>query len=51
MLSRPYAVVSFPPDVSRWESGRNVHSAAMDMLLWLIRDLPGSLDYLRNHAA
>ena len=37
--------------VSRWESGRNVQSAAMDMLLRLIRDLPGSIDYLRNHAA
>ncbi|HMI94459.1 MAG TPA: type II TA system antitoxin MqsA family protein, partial [Polyangiales bacterium] len=29
--------------VSRWESGRNVQSAAMDMLLRLIRDLPGSV--------
>lgn len=37
--------------ISRWESGRNVQSAAMDMLLRLIRDLPGSLDYLRDHAA
>lgn len=37
--------------VSRWESGRNVQTAAMDMLLRLIRDLPGSIDYLRNHAA
>ena len=37
--------------VSRWESGRNVQSAAMDMLLRLIRDLPGSIDYLRDHAA
>lgn len=37
--------------VSRWESGRNVQTAAMDMLLKLIRDLPGSLDYLRAHAA
>lgn len=36
--------------VSRWESGRNVQTAAMDMLLRLIRDLPGSLDYLRQHA-
>jgi len=26
-------------------------SAAMDVLLRLIRDLPGSLDYLRGHAA
>jgi len=37
--------------VSRWESGRNAQTAAMDMLLRLIRDLPGSIDYLRNHAA
>ena len=37
--------------VSRWESGRNVQSAAMDLLLRMIRDLPGSLDYLREHAA
>lgn len=37
--------------VSRWESGRNVQTAAMDMLLRLIRDLPGSIDYPRDHAA
>jgi len=37
--------------VSRWESGRNVQTAAMDILLRLIRDLPGSVDYLRSHAA
>jgi DNA-binding transcriptional regulator YiaG len=37
--------------VSRWESGRNVQTAAMDMLLRLIRDLPGSIDYLRGRAA
>lgn len=37
--------------VSRWESGRNVQTAAMDVLLRLIRDLPGSIDYLRDHAA
>lgn len=37
--------------VSRWESGRTVQSAALDVLLRLIRDLPGSLDYLRKHAA
>lgn len=36
---------------SRWESGRNVQTAAMDVLLRLIRDLPGSIDYLRDHAA
>jgi putative zinc finger/helix-turn-helix YgiT family protein len=37
--------------VSRWESGRNVQSAAMDMLLRLMRDLPGSVEYLRKYAA
>jgi putative zinc finger/helix-turn-helix YgiT family protein len=37
--------------VSRWESGRNVQTAAMDVLLRLIRDLPGSIDYLRDRAA
>lgn len=37
--------------VSRWESGRNVQTAAMDILLRLVRDLPGSIDYLRDHAA
>ena len=37
--------------VSRWESGRNVQTASMDMLLRLLRDLPGSVDYLRDHAA
>lgn len=37
--------------VSRWESGRNVQTAAMDMLLRMIRDLPGSIAYLREHAA
>jgi HTH-type transcriptional regulator / antitoxin MqsA len=37
--------------VSRWESGRNVQTAAMDMLLRIIRDLPGGIDYLRGQAA
>jgi putative zinc finger/helix-turn-helix YgiT family protein len=37
--------------VSRWESGRNVQTGAMDMLLRIIRDLPGSIEYLRAHAA
>jgi putative zinc finger/helix-turn-helix YgiT family protein len=37
--------------ISRWESGRNVQNEAMEMLLRLLRDLPGSLDYLRQHAA
>jgi putative zinc finger/helix-turn-helix YgiT family protein len=37
--------------VSRWESGRNVQTGAMDILLRLIRDVPESIDYLRAHAA
>lgn len=37
--------------VSRWETGRNVQSAAMDTVLRMIRDLPGSIDYLRDRAA
>jgi putative zinc finger/helix-turn-helix YgiT family protein len=37
--------------LSRWESGRNAQTEAMDMLLRLIRDVPGSIDYLRSHAA
>jgi HTH-type transcriptional regulator/antitoxin MqsA len=37
--------------ISRWEAGRNVQTASMDVLLRMIRDLPGSLDYLRKHAA
>jgi transcriptional regulator with XRE-family HTH domain len=37
--------------ISRWESGRNVQTASMDVLLRLFRDVPGSLVYLRNHAA
>jgi putative zinc finger/helix-turn-helix YgiT family protein len=35
--------------VSRWEAGRNVQTGAMDVLLRLVRDVPGSLDYLRAH--
>ena len=37
--------------ISRWEAGRNAQTEAMEMLLRLIRDLPGSLDYLKRHAA
>lgn len=37
--------------ISRWESGRNVQTEALEMLLRLIRDLPGSIDYLRRNAA
>jgi putative zinc finger/helix-turn-helix YgiT family protein len=35
--------------ISRWEAGRNVQTAAMDILMRLIRDLPGSVRYLRDH--
>ncbi|MBI5526782.1 MAG: type II toxin-antitoxin system MqsA family antitoxin [Deltaproteobacteria bacterium] len=37
--------------VSRWEAGRNAQTAAMDVLLRIIRDLPGSVDFLRRLAA
>jgi putative zinc finger/helix-turn-helix YgiT family protein len=37
--------------ISRWESGRNVQTAAMDILLRMLRDLPGSIEYLRHRAA
>ena len=37
--------------ISRWEAGRNVQTGVMDMVLRMIRDLPGSLEYLRRHAA
>jgi putative zinc finger/helix-turn-helix YgiT family protein len=37
--------------ISRWETGRNVQTASMDILLRLIRDVPGSIAYLRKHAA
>lgn len=37
--------------ISRWESGRNVQTEAMDILLRMIRDLPHSIDYLRELAA
>lgn len=38
--------------VSRWESGRNVQTASLDVLLRLLRDVPGSIEYVRGgHAA
>lgn len=37
--------------ISRWEAGRNVQNGAMDVLLRLLRDLPGSLAYLKRRAA
>ncbi len=37
--------------LSRWEAGRKVQTASLDLLLRLIRDLPESLTYLRRNAA
>jgi HTH-type transcriptional regulator/antitoxin MqsA len=37
--------------ISRWESDRMVQTAAMDVLLRLIRDVPATLAFLRRHAA
>lgn len=37
--------------LSRWETGRNVQSAAMDLLLRLLKDVPGTLAHLRTRAA
>jgi len=37
--------------LSRWEAGRNAQTAAMDVLLRMLRDVPGGLEYLRKHAA
>ena len=37
--------------ISRWESGRKVQTAALDVLLRLIRDQPSNLRYLRQNAA
>lgn len=37
--------------LSRWESDRNVQTAALDVLLRLIRDVPASLEYLSRRAA
>jgi HTH-type transcriptional regulator/antitoxin MqsA len=37
--------------LSRWEAGRVVQAASLDVLLRMLRDLPGSIDYLKRHAA
>jgi putative zinc finger/helix-turn-helix YgiT family protein len=37
--------------LSRWEAGRNAQTAAMDVLLRLVRDVPGGIEYLHDHAA
>lgn len=37
--------------VSRWEAGRNVQTGAMDVLIRLLRDVPGTLVYLKTLAA
>jgi putative zinc finger/helix-turn-helix YgiT family protein len=31
--------------LSRWEAGRNIQTAAMDVLLRVLRDVPGGLEY------
>ncbi len=36
--------------VSRWEAGRNVQTGAMDVLIRLLRDVPGTLRYLKTLA-
>lgn len=40
-----------PASVARWEANRNVQTASMDVLLRLLRDVPGALTYLRKEAA
>ena len=40
-----------PNTISRWESGRNAQTAAMDVLLRLIRDIPESIEYLQKNVA
>lgn len=37
--------------ISRWEAGRGVQTATQDVLLRLLRDVPGSIEYLRRRAA
>ena len=37
--------------LSRWEANRNVQSASLNSLLELIRDVPGTLEYLESKAA
>jgi DNA-binding transcriptional regulator YiaG len=37
--------------ISRWEAARNAQTASLDMVLRVIRDVPGTLDYLRRRAA
>lgn len=40
-----------PNTLSRWEADRNVQSAALDLLLRLVRDVPQNLPYIRRRAA
>jgi putative zinc finger/helix-turn-helix YgiT family protein len=37
--------------ISRWESGRNVQTKVLDILLRIIRDLPESVAYLQKNVA
>lgn len=40
-----------PNTFSRWETGRSAQTGAMDILLRLLRDVPGVLGYVRARAA
>lgn len=35
--------------ISRWESGRTVQTASMDLMLRMVRDVPGVSDYIQKH--
>jgi DNA-binding transcriptional regulator YiaG len=37
--------------LARWESDRQSQPAAIDVLLRLVRDVPGNIEYLRTRAA
>jgi DNA-binding transcriptional regulator YiaG len=37
--------------IARWESNRNVQTAAMDLLLKLIRDVPAAAKYIESDRA
>jgi DNA-binding transcriptional regulator YiaG len=36
--------------IARWESDRQSQTAAIDVLLRLVRDVPGNIEYLRARA-
>ena len=37
--------------IARWESDRQTQTMTLDMVLRMLRDVPGNLDYLRTRAA